>query len=70
MSQGQMDRWNIVTVLNYLTHERETDIVRSKIPDLNRKRTSNMVSVADLTRQGFINGDISIVMLQRSDQCG
>jgi cobaltochelatase CobS len=27
---------------------------------------ANMVSVADLTRQGFINGDISIVMSPRT----
>jgi len=66
INQGQMDRWNIVTTLNYLHHEREADIVKAKIPDLDRKRISNMVSVADLTRQGFINGDISIVMSPRT----
>lgn len=66
INQGQMDRWNIVTTLNYLPHESETDIVSSKIPDVDRKTLSNMVSVADLTRQGFINGDISIVMSPRT----
>ncbi len=66
INQGQMDRWNVVTTLNYLPHEREADIVKSKIDDLDRKRVSNMVSVAELTRQGFINGDISIVMSPRT----
>jgi cobaltochelatase CobS len=66
INQGQMDRWNIVTTLNYLPHESETDIISSKIPDVDRKKLSNMVSVAELTRQGFINGDISIVMSPRT----
>jgi len=66
INQGQMDRWNIVSTLNYLPHENETDIVAAKLPDQDRNRLSNMVSVADLTRQGFINGDISIVMSPRT----
>jgi len=66
INQGQMDRWNIVSTLNYLPHENETDIVAAKLPKLDRNRLSNMVSVADLTRQGFINGDISIVMSPRT----
>ena len=66
INQGQMDRWNIVTTLNYLSHEKETDIVSAKLPDIERKRLANMVSVAELTRQGFVNGDISIVMSPRT----
>ncbi|XOV90387.1 MAG: cobaltochelatase subunit CobS [Pseudomonadota bacterium] len=66
INQGQMDRWNIVTTLNYLAHDKEEDIIAAKLPDLPRKTISNMVSVADLTRQGFINGDISIVMSPRT----
>ena len=66
INQGQMDRWNIVSTLNYLPHEKETDIVAAKLPDVDRSRLSNMVSVADLTRQGFINGDLSIVMSPRT----
>ena len=61
-----MDRWNIVTTLNYLQHDKEVDIVASKQHDLDKKTLSNMVSVAALTRQGFINGDISIVMSPRT----
>ena len=66
INQGQMDRWNIVTTLNYLDHEKEVDIVNSKLGNLDRKQISNMVSVANLTRQGFMNGDISIVMSPRT----
>ncbi len=66
INQGQMDRWNIVTTLNYLDREKETDIVLSKVDDLDRWTVANMVSVANLTRQGFINGDISIVMSPRT----
>ncbi|MCH7743506.1 MAG: cobaltochelatase subunit CobS [Proteobacteria bacterium] len=66
INQGQMDRWNIVTTLNYLEREKEIDIVLSKVPDMDRWTVANMVSVADLTRQGFINGDISIVMSPRT----
>jgi cobaltochelatase CobS len=70
INQGQMDRWNIVTTLNYLPHEREVDIVEGKMGQLdhlvNKEVLSHMVSVAELTRQGFINGDISIVMSPRT----
>lgn len=66
INQGQMDRWNIVTTLNYLDRESETDIIMSKLPDLDRWTVANMVSVANLTRQGFMNGDISIVMSPRT----
>jgi len=66
INQGQMDRWNIVTTLNYLKLEKESDIISSKVTDIDRMTVSNMVSVANLTRQGFINGDISIVMSPRT----
>ena len=71
INQGQMDRWSVVTTLNYLTHEQEVDIVLGKAveyqSDAAGKRTiSNMVSVADLTRQGFVNGDVSVVMSPRT----
>jgi cobaltochelatase CobS len=66
INQGQMDRWNVVTTLNYLPHDKEVNIVMAKVPELEKKRAAHMVSVADLTRQGFINGDISIVMSPRT----
>ena len=71
INQGQMDRWSVVTTLNYLPHEQEVDIVLGKATEYQNdaagKRTiSNMVSVADLTRQGFVNGDVSVVMSPRT----
>ncbi len=71
INQGQMDRWNIVATLNYLPHEVETDIVYGKASDWQNREggkriISNMVSVADLTRKGFVNGDVSVVMSPRT----
>ena len=66
INQGQMDRWNIVVGLNYLPEETENEIIRAKVPDMDPKMVSDMVKVADLTRQGFINGDISTVMSPRT----
>ncbi len=70
INQGQMDRWNIVATLNYLHHEEELKIVLSKVPAYKtkegREMVSAMVEVADLTRTGFINGDISTVMSPRT----
>lgn len=69
INQGQMDRWSIVTTLNYLPHEKETGIVLSKAKSYQtpegEKLVSNMVRVADLTRSAFINGDLSTVMSPR-----
>ncbi|MEJ6772594.1 MAG: AAA family ATPase, partial [Pelagibacteraceae bacterium] len=65
INQGQMDRWNIVSTLNYLPPEKEAEIVLSKCKFLDtadgKKLVSNMVKVANLTRKGFANGDISTV---------
>jgi cobaltochelatase CobS len=66
INQGQMDRWNIVVGLNYLAAEVESQIVLSKTEGMDAKLVSDMVKVADLTRQGFINGDISTVMSPRT----
>ena len=71
INQGQMDRWSIVTTLNYLEHDAECEIVLGKAKsyaetDAGRRAISNMVSVADLTRKGFVNGDVSIVMSPRT----
>ena len=70
INQGQMDRWSIVATLNYLPHDEEVRIVAAKMPSLDttegRKRIAAMVSVADLTRNAFINGDISTVMSPRT----
>jgi cobaltochelatase CobS len=70
INQGQMDRWNIVSTLNYLPHDDEVEIVLAKSPTYDtaegRKTLAAMVSVADLTRSGFVNGDISTVMSPRT----
>ena len=70
INQGQMDRWNIVTSLNYLSFEKELEIILAKNKKFNNKegteKISNMIKVADLTRKGFINGDISTVMSPRT----
>ncbi|HLL27871.1 MAG TPA: cobaltochelatase subunit CobS [Xanthobacteraceae bacterium] len=70
INQGQMDRWSIVTTLNYLPHDKEVDIVTSKARQYRtpegRETVSKMVRVADLTRSAFINGDISTVMSPRT----
>jgi cobaltochelatase CobS len=65
INQGQMDRWNIVTVLNYLPEETERAIVKAK-SGIEAKLIADMVRVAELTRQGFMNGDISTVMSPRT----
>ena len=70
INQGQMDRWNIVATLNYLPHDDEANIVVAKSPtydnEQGRKTISAMVACAELTRSGFINGDISTVMSPRT----
>ena len=66
INQGQMDRWNIVVGLNYLAAETEQEIVAAKNPDVDPKLLADMIKVADLSRQGFINGDISTVMSPRT----
>jgi cobaltochelatase CobS len=66
INQGQMDRWNIVVGLNYLPQPVETEIVSKKVGSIDPKMVSDMVKVADLTRQGFMNGDISTVMSPRT----
>ncbi|MDP2213211.1 cobaltochelatase subunit CobS [Phenylobacterium sp.] len=70
INQGQMDRWSIVTTLNYLDHDAEAEIVLAKSPnydtDEGRRTINAMVRVADMTRNAFMNGDISTVMSPRT----
>jgi cobaltochelatase CobS len=70
INQGQMDRWNIVASLNYLPHDEEVAIVLAKTPSYDtsdgRKTIAAMVALAELTRSGFINGDLSTVMSPRT----
>ena len=70
INQAQMDRWSIVTTLNYLPHDEEVEIVLSKAHHYRnpegRDIVGKMVRVADLTRNAFINGDLSTVMSPRT----
>jgi len=66
INQGQMDRWSIVTALNYLPAAAEAKIVIGKAPGFDDKTIANMIKVADMTRQGFMAGDISTVMSPRT----
>ena len=71
INQGQMDRWSIVTTLNYLPHDKEVGIVLAKAKtystsEKGKKTVANMVRLADLTRSAFINGDLSTVMSPRT----
>ena len=70
INQGQMDRWNIVSTLNYLSLDKEMEIILGKNKNLNnpkgKEQVSNMIKVASLTRKGFMAGDISTVMSPRT----
>ena len=70
INQAQMDRWSIITALNYLPHAQESAIVTAKVKSFDnekgRKAIANMVRVADLTRSAFVAGDLSTVMSPRT----
>ena len=70
INQAQMDRWSLVATLNYLSVDAETSIVLAKAPiyntDNGQKTIKQMVTVADLTRTAFMNGDLSTVMSPRT----
>jgi cobaltochelatase CobS len=71
INQGQMDRWSIVTSLNYLPHDKEVDIVAAKVKHFQKSTEGHdtigkMVRVADLTRNAFMGGDLSTVMSPRT----
>ncbi|MFN7914921.1 MAG: AAA family ATPase [Vicinamibacterales bacterium] len=70
LNQGQMDRWNIVVTLNYLSHDQELNVVLARCPefqtDKGRQTVSAMVALANLTRRGFADGDLSTVMSPRT----
>jgi cobaltochelatase CobS len=70
LNQGQMDRWNIVVTLNYLPHDREVEVVLARCPEYRsadgRLQVGAMVALANLTRRGFADGDLSTVMSPRT----
>ena len=70
INQGQMDRWHILSSLNYLDENQELKVVLSKVNEFdsnkNKEILKNMIKLANLTRSGFENGDISILMSPRT----
>ena len=70
INQGQMDRWHILSSLNYLDENQELRVVLSKVNEFNSNKNKeilkNMIKLANLTRNGFENGDISILMSPRT----
>ncbi len=70
INQAQMDRWSIVTSLNYLPHDEEVGIVLAKAKHFDdaegRETVSKMVRIADMTRNAFIAGELSTVMSPRT----
>lgn len=70
LNHAQMDRWNIVTTLNYLSPEEEVAIVAGRVPVKNHAKGLEdiraMVTLANLTRNAFAVGDLSTLMSPRT----
>jgi cobaltochelatase CobS len=70
INQAQMDRWNIVTTLNYLPTDDEVKIIQARVPNFNNEAgltlVKSMIAVADMTRNSFAAGDISTLMSPRT----
>ncbi|SMF57734.1 AAA family ATPase [Pseudogulbenkiania subflava] len=70
LNHAQIDRWNIVATLNYLSREEEMAIVLARVPakdnEQGRQLVASMVAVAELTRKGFAAGDLSTLMSPRT----
>ena len=70
LNHAQLDRWNLVTSLNYLAPAEEAAIVMARVPEMDtpqgRKRVDAMVALAGLTRRGFSVGDLSLLMSPRT----
>ena len=65
-----MDRWSITTILNYLPHEQEVEVVLAKAEHMRneegRETVDRMVRLASMTRSAFLNGDLATVMSPRT----
>ncbi|MCH9780472.1 MAG: AAA family ATPase [Alphaproteobacteria bacterium] len=77
LNQGQLDRWHIVTALNYLSHDQEVAVIRQRLAGMMASQLfdrtlddealiERMVDVAAQTRVGFKAGDVSTVMSPRT----
>ena len=70
LNQGQLDRWNIFTTLNFIEPEVEKKIIEGKIGKSNKKVLENiplMIRLANLIRQAFSSSDLSITMSPRTN---
>ena len=66
LNQAQIDRFNVVATLNYLSPDKEAEIVLAQVPAVDSETVAKMVAVAGLTRDGFGAGDLSTVMSPRT----
>ena len=69
INQGQLDRWNIFTTLNFLKPEIEQKIIKNKLSKLTKKTIKiipQIVELANLVRSSFKNSDISMLMSPRT----
>jgi cobaltochelatase CobS len=70
LNQAQLDRWNIVARLDYLTEQEEVAVVLSKAPWMASAEGAQvllqMVRTAEQTRTGFQAGDVSTLMSPRT----
>ena len=70
LNHGQIDRWNIVATLNYLSSEEEMIIVQARVPEFkdgpHQRLLKSMVAMATMTREGFVVGDLSTLMSPRT----
>lgn len=67
LNHAQIDRWNIVATLNFLPRDEEIAIIQARVPSITDQRLlASMVSVAELTRNGFAAGDLSTLMSPRT----
>jgi cobaltochelatase CobS len=70
LNHAQIDRWNIVATLNYLSPQEEAAIVLARVPAKDnaegRRLIDSMVALANLTRKGFAAGDLSTLMSPRT----
>ncbi|AIF80596.1 aerobic cobaltochelatase CobS subunit [endosymbiont of Acanthamoeba sp. UWC8] len=66
INQAQLDRWNIITNLDFMPPDKELEVLALKLPDIPKDTLKSMVTLAQLIRQGFINGDITILMSTRN----
>ena len=67
LNHAQLDRWDIVTSLNYLSRKDEVEIIKARVPSFaDEKLLNSMVTMAQLTRNGFAVGDLSTLMSPRT----